>query len=235
MVRKLRPIIRNDTEAPELWGSIQQQLPQCMRGSATSASRGSSATIGRKRATGDLLPGPPQKRPALEDGYLVCKDRARFPNICAGPSGSLVALGTVGVKSERRVVARRSTDRGDTWQAPVHLADGINGTPTLAASLHLWRAATLRPRKWSSRVQTMAFPGEASRPHSCRTVAVSGLHASTLARTMGLVAARASGRSTTSTQSTLTITATCGRRRTQFPASALAKRRLLSGWMGCSN
>ena len=128
MVRQLRPLIRNDTEAPELWGSIQEQLPQCMRDSAARAARDSSAPIGRKRAADDVLPGPPQKRPALKEvGCPVFKDRARFPNICASPTGTLVALGTVGTKRERRVMARRSTDQGDTWQAPVHLADGING------------------------------------------------------------------------------------------------------------
>ena len=83
---------------------------------------------GRKRAAGDVLAGPPQKRPALEDvGCCVFEDRARFPNICASPTGTLVALGTVGVKSKRQVMARRSTDRGDTWHASLHLADGING------------------------------------------------------------------------------------------------------------
>ena len=54
--------------------------------------------------------------------------RARFPNICAGPSGTLVALGTVGIKRERRVVARRSTDQGESWQEPVHVADGIKNS-----------------------------------------------------------------------------------------------------------
>ena len=82
----------------------------------------------RKRAADDVLPGPPQKRCALEEvGCPVFEGRARFPNICAGPSGTLVALGTVGVKRERRVAARRSTDQGESWQEPVHVADGING------------------------------------------------------------------------------------------------------------
>ena len=105
MVRQLRPLIRNDTEAPELWGSNQEQLPQCMRDSAARAARDSSAPIGRKRAADDVLPGPPQKRPALEGvGCPVFEDRARFPNICASPTGTLVALGTAGVKSKRRVM-----------------------------------------------------------------------------------------------------------------------------------
>ena len=106
--------------------------------SVTSASRGSSATIGRKRDADDVLPGTPQKRLALEDGCLVFKDRTRFTNICSDPSGTLVALGTVGIKSERRVLAVRSTDRGDRLQAPVtwlteSMAAACLKTPALAA------------------------------------------------------------------------------------------------------
>ena len=87
-----------------------------------------ASDTGRKRAADAVLTGSPQKRPALEGhDRPVFEDRTRFPNICASPAGTLIALGTVGTKRERRVMARRSTDRGDTWQSPVHLADGING------------------------------------------------------------------------------------------------------------
>jgi len=169
MVRKLRPIIRNDTEAPELWGSIQEQLPQCMRDFVTNASRGSPATIGRKRAADVVLPSPPQKWPALEVGCLVLKGRARFPNICASATGTLVALGTVGIKSERRVMARRSTDPCMWLMASMEAA--CSTMHAQATSLHSWRAATRQPRRWCSRVRTMAFHGSASMPPSCQTPA----------------------------------------------------------------
>jgi hypothetical protein len=150
ILRKLRPIIRNDTEAPELWGSTQQQPPQCMC---------DSVTIGHKRATDDVLLGPPQKRPTLEAAHF------RHPGF----------LGHRGHR-ERRVMARRSTARGDTWQAPVHVADGINGGGlvhnTGTGRFIAFVESTHPPaEKWSSRGQTTAFPGNALRPPSCPTLA----------------------------------------------------------------
>ena len=79
MVRQLRPLIRIPTEARELYDSVKEQLPQCMGDSDTSAPHDTSSPAGRKRAADDVLPGPPQKRPALEDeGCCVFEDRARF-------------------------------------------------------------------------------------------------------------------------------------------------------------
>ncbi len=95
MVRQLRPIVRNDTEAPELWGSIQEQLPQCMRDSVASFSRDSSAPIGRKRAADDVLPGPPQKRPALEGVGcpVIIRGSSTFPQHLRQPHGHAGCLG----------------------------------------------------------------------------------------------------------------------------------------------
>ena len=101
----------------------RSRSPQRSRTAATAptlwrvngVSRDNFVLIERRRGGDDVQLGP------------VFQDRARFPNICASSTGTLVVLGTVGTKRERRVMATRSADRGATWQAPVPLSDGING------------------------------------------------------------------------------------------------------------